>query len=342
MIKDCSKLLSICIPTYNGEPLLRVSIEKWIEKIKPYNLKIFISDNASTDNTKELINEFLEIYPQIFYHCNEANIGPDKNFSKALSISDTKFRWLMGNDDMCDGNLEDLLKILETDYDAVLLNYPRIIEQVSSEEYTDMNKLMFDLGASTTFMSCMIFNERIIKNKIFEDVYKSNFANINFAHSAGLFSYVASKDSKVYYMNNFKVKGIFSERTPWADKAFHYFVNNLSLTAKMLPSTYIKKSKNAYSRKIRTHFFGNNGYFLYTLDAKYAGKFSLAYFFKSHANIKIVFNLPQRFILFKIALYPKFLIKFSAFILKKVYHFFKYTLRGKRHPDKIIKVQETN
>ena len=77
-----SPLLSICIPTYNRGNYLRKclqSIEIQLDK-KPHlqNLvEIVISDNHSTDTTKEVVNEFIPKFSHIKYVVNEKNVGFD-------------------------------------------------------------------------------------------------------------------------------------------------------------------------------------------------------------------------------------------------------------------------
>ncbi|MDR3150214.1 MAG: glycosyltransferase [Candidatus Peribacteria bacterium] len=69
--------LSICIPTYNREKFLPDALNSILKQINDNNkdkIEICISDNASEDNTKELINGFQKksIIP-IIYHRNDIN-----------------------------------------------------------------------------------------------------------------------------------------------------------------------------------------------------------------------------------------------------------------------------
>lgn len=77
-----SPLLSLCIPTYNRAEILAQCLEKHIEAIgDERDIEIVISDNASTDNTREVVADFIERHGdiRIVYHRNEENIR-DKNF----------------------------------------------------------------------------------------------------------------------------------------------------------------------------------------------------------------------------------------------------------------------
>ena len=61
-------LLSICIPTYNRAEILRRTLAK-ITSDKDFDedIEIVISDNASTDNTQKVCQEFCASYKNIHY-----------------------------------------------------------------------------------------------------------------------------------------------------------------------------------------------------------------------------------------------------------------------------------
>ena len=73
--------LSIVIPTYNRADFLDYSLEIHIPLAKKYNVPIYIVDNASTDNTGEIVNKWMCEYVFLFYSRNKKNLGPDLNFS---------------------------------------------------------------------------------------------------------------------------------------------------------------------------------------------------------------------------------------------------------------------
>lgn len=88
-------LLSICIPTYNRSGYLKKSIESIISQ-KPFldgEVEIVISDNASTDDTEEVVRRFVKNHTNIFYYKNSINVR-DKNFPLVLSKGHGKLRKL--------------------------------------------------------------------------------------------------------------------------------------------------------------------------------------------------------------------------------------------------------
>ena len=71
--------LSICIPTYNRATYL-VTLLKHLEELVeqlPFGVEVVISDNASSDNTLELLEEASERLPLLILHQSE-NLEADR------------------------------------------------------------------------------------------------------------------------------------------------------------------------------------------------------------------------------------------------------------------------
>jgi glycosyltransferase involved in cell wall biosynthesis len=88
MDKQEQPLLSLCIPTYNRANELRQTLAHLVS-LKAFSegdeIEAVISDNASTDYTREVALSFVEKHPhKIRYHRNERNVE-DKNFGIVLS-----------------------------------------------------------------------------------------------------------------------------------------------------------------------------------------------------------------------------------------------------------------
>lgn len=107
--------ISICIPQYNRIQFLLRSLRK-LEKQTYSNIEIVISDDASTDSTSELINNFKPHYKYpITYHRFEKNKGYDRNLRKSLELATGQYCFILGNDDtLVDQNdLKTLAEFLE-------------------------------------------------------------------------------------------------------------------------------------------------------------------------------------------------------------------------------------
>jgi glycosyltransferase involved in cell wall biosynthesis len=79
-----SKLPSVCImiPTYNQAKFIVKAVESALGQ-DYQNLEIIISDDASTDNTEDVVKPFLQ-YTNIKYKKNTTNIGRVANYNHCL------------------------------------------------------------------------------------------------------------------------------------------------------------------------------------------------------------------------------------------------------------------
>lgn len=84
-------ILSICIPTYNRAEYLREGLDTLVND-PDFNeqIEIVISDNASTDNTKEIGESYASKYSNIHYYRNDKNLY-DRNFEIVLKRASGKY-----------------------------------------------------------------------------------------------------------------------------------------------------------------------------------------------------------------------------------------------------------
>ena len=86
-----SKLISVCIPTYNEEKNVVeavVSIEKlFVEQLPQYDLELIITDNASVDSTWKLIKELAESRQHLKAFRFSRNFGYQNSIFAGLSLS---------------------------------------------------------------------------------------------------------------------------------------------------------------------------------------------------------------------------------------------------------------
>lgn len=113
-------LLSLCIPTYNRAEILNKSLESIVSQnifTDTNKIEVVISDNASSDNTKEIAEKYIAKYgDKIRYFCNIENVE-DKNFILALERGRGDFLKL------CNDTLLWLTNSLQLITDAVENNF---------------------------------------------------------------------------------------------------------------------------------------------------------------------------------------------------------------------------
>ena len=307
---DYNHQLGICIPTYNRASKLRQALDTWIPIIAKYDIPIFISDNASSDDTENVVVERRKEYPHIFYCKNEENIGPDKNFEKVLKFADTKYRWLMGDDDVIvRGEISEILRHVEEDHDLLLVNYPLYRPYTVDVKYTDMNALLSDFGAMLTCMSAFVFHEKVVCSDTFTEAYNSDFSRINFAHLGATFCCLGDgHEHSVYFISSVGIDTIRVGLYSWLPLAMQYFINNLSATVSLLPGLYAESSRKKCCRDVLNVCWGWKGTRFYVYHAKKGKQLSVRWYFRSRKNLKVVFDFRQRTLIFFTALLPRFLV----------------------------------
>lgn len=96
-------LLSICIPTYKRAHYLGEHLDYIVRQFaddKIYRqVEIVISDNASPDDTKDLVAKYQQKYNNIRYYRNDINLGFDRNVAKAIYQAQGEFIWTLADDD---------------------------------------------------------------------------------------------------------------------------------------------------------------------------------------------------------------------------------------------------
>ena len=125
-MEDKKPLLSICIPTYNRAEKLKYCLQAIYDAcddIENDKYEIIISDNASEDNTKFIVNSFQLKGMDISYNRNIKNLGFNKNWALLLSkYANGEYCWCIGDDDFIDkDSLKYLIKLLEKNYDLLFI-----------------------------------------------------------------------------------------------------------------------------------------------------------------------------------------------------------------------------
>lgn len=136
------KTLTIAIPTFNRAKYLKRALQSISEQYDD-RLEIIVSDNASQDETEEVVNEMRKCIP-IKYIKNEENIGYDMNFLQCFRAASGKYTVLLGDDDVIiDGKMNVILNFLDSndDLSLVFLNHTLFI---GDYDKTNPGRLSFD------------------------------------------------------------------------------------------------------------------------------------------------------------------------------------------------------
>ncbi len=123
-------IISFCIPTYNREKYLTKSIDAIVSQLTTQlkdKIELVISDNASTDSTRKIVEEYISSRPDqnIRLVSNRINVGMDGNFLNCFKNAKGKFVCLVSDDDfLLPGSVKCLLEILSKypDISGIFLN----------------------------------------------------------------------------------------------------------------------------------------------------------------------------------------------------------------------------
>ena len=94
--KQENATVSVCIPTYNKAKHIREAIDSVLEQTHN-NYELIIVDNASTDDTREIIQT--EYGDKVRYYRNPANLGYAYNFNRCISLSKHDYLLILPADD---------------------------------------------------------------------------------------------------------------------------------------------------------------------------------------------------------------------------------------------------
>ena len=112
-------LLTIGMPVFNGEKTISKSIDSLLKQTFD-DFKLIISDNASTDSTQKICEEYAKKDNRIQYIKQKKNIGQLSNFNFLLNNSTTKYFMLAADDDIWDPHfVKKNLDVLESDENIV-------------------------------------------------------------------------------------------------------------------------------------------------------------------------------------------------------------------------------
>lgn len=175
--------ISIAIPTYNRsrrleDTLTRLSahpeiFEDWVE--------IVVSDNASTDNTPDIVTAFTERTGKTVRFCrNASNVGIDGNIHAVAWLATGRYLLLMSDDDLLlPGALTRLRQLVEMVPDLLFcfvnggsftgtydpkVTLPTMVPLTHPLVTRDPNELLTTIGVWSTFISSFFVERKAWQN----------------------------------------------------------------------------------------------------------------------------------------------------------------------------------
>jgi abequosyltransferase len=303
--------LSICIPTYNRAKNLETTIKSIVNQKRfqeTDDVEIIISDNCSTDNTRQVVEKFLNIYQsKIRYYYNDKNIDA-ANIYKVLSYGNGLFLKL-NNDTLVhlDKSLDKMINFIDlNEKNKNILYFSNESLRVSKyKSCNDLNSFVKVASFYSTWIACFgIWKSDMVIVDNFETIQRSLLIN------DVLFQLICKK--KVTLIDNSKLFNSVSPTTKGGYNLYKIFVSNyIGLLEKYHKKNEISKL-TLFNEKAKLFL-----YFLvpWTLNLK---DNKSRYFFEDEKALSIVFK--------KYAFHPVFYIGSLYFILRYFYRRYKKTL----------------
>lgn len=98
IMKTENASIDIIILTYRRPQFLKREIESLLNQSFP-DFNVYIYDDASNDETGDIVREFMEKDHRVHYHCHKSNMGMVRNYNFGLSKVKAPFFTIQSDDD---------------------------------------------------------------------------------------------------------------------------------------------------------------------------------------------------------------------------------------------------
>jgi glycosyltransferase involved in cell wall biosynthesis len=203
--------LSICIPTYNRKDFLRQTLDSiCLQDIfqDTHYVEVVISDNNSSDGTKDLCGEYVVKYgSKIRYFYNNESVRSDENFFIALSKGSGSLLKL-NNDTLCHkpGSLIKILELIESSIQS-----RRTLFFLNGKKYG--NKVTYCKGVEDLVLTCSFWTTwiggfSVWRDQLWELDDFSRYSSLRLVQVDALFRLVSSNGVVVYNQRIFSSASI--------------------------------------------------------------------------------------------------------------------------------------
>ena len=94
-------VVSILCCTYNHTVFIEKTLSYIVNQKTNYTFEVIVSDDASTDGTQQIIQKYMDEYPDLFKKCilRKENVGIGQNYYEALQLVEGKYLAICDGDD---------------------------------------------------------------------------------------------------------------------------------------------------------------------------------------------------------------------------------------------------
>ncbi len=132
-----SPLITIGVPVYNASAHLRSTLDSLLAQTFT-DFELVVSDNASTDSTQDIVEEYRRKDRRIRYERHAVNIGANGNYAGLIGMArGALFKWSSASDWCAPTFLERCKSVLLAHEDTVLVAPRTRLFEDSTAEYRD-------------------------------------------------------------------------------------------------------------------------------------------------------------------------------------------------------------
>ena len=206
--KNMAKLVSIVLPTFNGEKFIKESIESVINQTYK-NWELIIVNDCSKDNTLKIITDYSKIDSRIKIISNEKNLKLPASLNKGFSIANGEYYTWTSDDNIYKLNaLEEMVKYLEGNPNIDLASFSfDYINENGDFEYTLKDRLPFrfpeQLAWQCNIGACFIYRREIAQKTGSYNIEMFCAEDYEYWCRIALIGNIAYSDKNLYkYRNN--------------------------------------------------------------------------------------------------------------------------------------------
>jgi glycosyltransferase involved in cell wall biosynthesis/RimJ/RimL family protein N-acetyltransferase len=134
LVQNNTPLVSIAIITYNSGKFIANAINSVLSQDYP-NVEIVISDDSSTDNTLEIVNEYVKLLNKIKVLTTDNNLGATGNWFKCVSNCQGKYViGLGGDDEFLPSIISEQVTIMEHDKNIAICYSDAVVYDVMAQK----------------------------------------------------------------------------------------------------------------------------------------------------------------------------------------------------------------
>lgn len=113
--------VSLGLPVFNGEKYLEETLDSILAQTFT-DFELIISDNASTDRTQAICQDYVDRDGRIRYFRNDKNLGAAPNYNRTFELSSGDyFKWVAADDLLNSEYLAHCVDVLDKNLDVVLV-----------------------------------------------------------------------------------------------------------------------------------------------------------------------------------------------------------------------------